>query len=80
MAIIGVMLDVHDLASMEDLRRSLRIDPHHLKRLRVAFYKNLAGPDRALAELPEGSRSRARATISFHHLEQLPHICTFALV
>lgn len=63
------MIDVHDIAGMDRLRAGLRLDPHRLKRLRVEFYKNHRGADRALAELPESVRNSAREQIRFHCLQ-----------
>jgi len=62
------VIDVHDIAAMGRLREDLGLDPHRLKRLRVQFYKNHRGAERALAELPEPARSAARAQIRFHRL------------
>ena len=54
---------------MERLRRELAIDPHQLKRARVAFYKNRSGSTGSLAALPARVRERAGNTIQFHHLD-----------
>lgn len=63
------MIDVHDIAGIEALRRDLKIDPHRLKRFRVQFYKNHRGAERALEEIPEPVRHLAKARIRFHSLD-----------
>jgi 23S rRNA (adenine2503-C2)-methyltransferase len=65
------MSDLHDIAGIERLRRELRIDPHHVKRLRRAFYKNCRNREAALLELPEAVRDRVGGAVRFHHLEMV---------
>jgi 23S rRNA (adenine2503-C2)-methyltransferase len=63
------MINLHDLAGMERLRRELRLDPIHLTRLRRAFYKKFLGRDAALAFVPDASRALISDRVKFHHLE-----------
>ncbi len=63
------MADIHDRDHVEEIRRQLRIEPDHLRRLRNAFFKKHADPPEALAELPEARRSAFAAAVSFHSLE-----------
>lgn len=62
------MIDIHDSAAVERLRRQLQLDPHPLRRLRNAFYKRRLDGACAVAELPEASRERAAAELRFHTL------------
>lgn len=67
------MIDVHDGPRLEALRSRLRVDPHHLKRLRVQLLKNHRGTERALEELPAAVRAEFAAQVRFHHLELVQH-------
>src|SRR5580704_4845006 len=62
------MSHIHDAADLERLRRQLRIEPAHVRRLRNAFYKKQQTSEEALAHLPETQRSRFGSEIAFHSL------------
>jgi 23S rRNA (adenine2503-C2)-methyltransferase len=65
------MSSIHDAATLERLRRELRIEPGHVRRLRNAFYKRQQTAEEALRQLPEQQRSAFRGETSFHSLELL---------
>ena len=63
------MVDLHDIQGVEQLRRELRLDPIHLKRLRRAFYKQSRDKQDALGTLPDDVRGRLSEELRFHHLD-----------
>jgi len=63
------VISIHDPVSVESLRKRLRIDPHHLKRLRGAFYRRQLSSTAALEELPPEIRGPFAREVSFHPLE-----------
>jgi 23S rRNA (adenine2503-C2)-methyltransferase len=62
------MNHIHDTAALEHLRRRLRIEPEHLRRLRNAFYKKHQTPEEALEQLPEAQRGVFSSEVAFHSL------------
>jgi len=62
-------VDLHDIDRVEQLRRELRLDPIHIKRLRREFFKNRLDRDAALEFVPEGVRGRIAEAVRFHHLD-----------
>ena len=63
------MLSIHDTAGLEAYARRHRIDRHHLKQLRNAFYKRQATEAEALQELPEEQRLEFSRHVAFHFLQ-----------
>jgi 23S rRNA (adenine2503-C2)-methyltransferase len=57
-----------DIAAVDALRRELRIEPHALKRFRIAYFKNSLGMSAALTELPPFSRDAVAERVAFHTL------------
>jgi 23S rRNA (adenine2503-C2)-methyltransferase len=62
------MNHIHDTAALEHLRRRLRIEPGHVRRLRNAFYKKHQTSAEALGQLPEPQRSVFSSEVAFHSL------------
>ncbi len=62
------MVSILDIAAVDALRRELRIEPHALKRFRIAYFKKSLGVDAALAELPPFSRDATAERVGFHSL------------
>lgn len=60
---------IHDPLEINRLARSLIIDPHHIKQLRNAFYKQQKSADESLLELPADQRSRFAERVCFHVLD-----------
>jgi len=63
------MFSIHDDIALEELRRRLRIDPVHLRRLRNAFLKKRLSSDEAIRELPLEHRARFAEQVAFHSLD-----------
>ncbi len=63
-------MSIHDQAAMERLRRKHRLDPHLLRRLRVAFYKHQHPAKTALQELPAPMAEAWAKEILFHPLTE----------
>jgi 23S rRNA (adenine2503-C2)-methyltransferase len=63
------MDSIHDAAALEALRSRLRVDPHHVRQLRNAFYKKHQTADEALHQLPECERDSFAGGVTFHALE-----------
>jgi 23S rRNA (adenine2503-C2)-methyltransferase len=62
-------VDLLDRPAAERLRRQLRLDPRALRRLKTQFFKQFAGREAALAELPAGVRNAFAAGTNFHPLQ-----------
>jgi 23S rRNA (adenine2503-C2)-methyltransferase len=62
------MGSIFDFESLQEVRRRLRIEPGHLRRLRNAFFKKHLPADEVLAHLPEAQRAAFAAEVSFHTL------------
>jgi 23S rRNA (adenine2503-C2)-methyltransferase len=62
------MNHIHDAVALETLRRGLRLEPGHVRRLRNAFYKKHQTPAEALEQLPEPQKSVFRSEVAFHSL------------
>jgi 23S rRNA (adenine2503-C2)-methyltransferase len=60
-----------DLASIDALTRRLKIDPHRVRRARVAYFKKSLDADAALAELPTESRQAFAAAVTFEALTDI---------
>jgi 23S rRNA (adenine2503-C2)-methyltransferase len=60
---------IHDESALEQVRRRLRIDPGHLRRLRNSFYKKHQTPEEALEQLPIPQRTAFGSEVAFHALE-----------
>jgi 23S rRNA (adenine2503-C2)-methyltransferase len=60
---------IHDHAALAQIRRRLRIEPGHLRRLRASFYKKQQTPDEAVCQLPEPQRTAFGAEVAFHALK-----------
>jgi 23S rRNA (adenine2503-C2)-methyltransferase len=60
---------IYDSASIERLRRELRVDPQGVRRFRTALLKNGWSDEEALAELPADVRERFAQSIERHSLE-----------
>lgn len=60
---------ITDAASVDALRKELRIEPGLVKRLRIAFFKHFRGAEAALAELPVAAREIFAERIDFYPLE-----------
>lgn len=63
------MHSIHDNAALTHVRKTLRIDPQQLRRLRNAFYKKQLSAERALEMLPAAQRQDFAGQVSFHALE-----------
>ena len=59
------MTHIHDAVALEALRRRLRIEPGHLRRLRNAFYKKQQTAEEAIEHLPAGQRDAFRVEVAF---------------
>jgi 23S rRNA (adenine2503-C2)-methyltransferase len=62
------MNHIHDTAALEQIRRRLRIEPGHVRRLRNAFYKKHQTSEEALRHLPEPQRGVFGSEVAFHSL------------
>ena len=62
------MATLYDAAEVERFRRSWRLDPHRLRRLRHAFLRDRRPPDAALLELPLDARRDFARHFEFHCL------------
>jgi 23S rRNA (adenine2503-C2)-methyltransferase len=62
------MNDIHHIAAVEQIRKRLRIEPVHVRRLRNAFYKKHQTSEEALGQLPQPLRSRFSSEVAFHSL------------
>lgn len=62
------MMDLHDQRQVEELRRRLRLDPYHLRRLRHALLQEARADDESLDYLPESMRNEFRVAVLFHPL------------
>jgi 23S rRNA (adenine2503-C2)-methyltransferase len=62
------MTSIHDTSALEHLRRCLRIEPHHVRRMRNAFYKKHRTADEALASIPEPQRLALQGELTWHTL------------
>src|SRR5690606_37156798 len=60
-----------DLASIDALARRLKIDPHRVRRARVAYFKKSLGAQAALAELPAEARDPFAAAVAFDTLTDI---------
>ncbi|MEM9352538.1 MAG: 23S rRNA (adenine(2503)-C(2))-methyltransferase RlmN [Planctomycetota bacterium] len=61
-------VSIYEAAGVERVRRELRLDPQHVRRLRLAFFKKFLGANAALAELPEPVRAAFGERVRFHPL------------
>ncbi len=61
---------IFDTAAIDTVRRALRIEPGHIRRLRTKLCKHFAGPDAALAELPVEIRDEFAARVELRQLER----------
>jgi len=59
---------IFDLASVDRLRRELKIDPQAVRRFRIALLKHGRSDDEALAELPADVRDAFRRRVALHAL------------
>jgi 23S rRNA (adenine2503-C2)-methyltransferase len=62
------MNHIHDMAALEQIRKRLRIDPEHMRRLRKVFYKKHRSAEEALVHLPMPQRDVFRNEVAFHSL------------
>lgn len=62
------MISIHDEPGAQRLLGARRVDPHHGRLLRNAFYKARLSPAEALACLPAGARQLAERELVFHAL------------
>lgn len=62
------MNHIHDTAALQKIRRRLRIEPGHVRRLRNAFYKKHQTSEEALRQLPEPQRGVFGSEVAFHSL------------
>jgi 23S rRNA (adenine2503-C2)-methyltransferase len=62
------MTSIHDLEAMDAWRRRRQLDPHHLRQLRLAFYKKHQGSAGARAALPEDVRADFDEQFACHAL------------
>jgi 23S rRNA (adenine2503-C2)-methyltransferase len=62
------MNHIHDVAALEQIRKRLRIDPGHVRRLRTVFYKKHRSAKEALGHLPEPQRGVFGNEVAFHSL------------
>lgn len=62
------MISIHDLAAVQELARRLPIDPHHLRRLRNAYFKQQFEAATALRELPDEQVDAFAAEVEFQSL------------
>ena len=65
------MNHIHDDAALETIRRRLRIEPGHVRRLRNSFYKKHQTATEALEQLPEPQRAALGSEVAFHTLTLL---------
>ena len=56
--VVPGMNHIHDTTALELVRKRLRIDPGHIRRLRNAFYKKHQTAEDALGQLPESALGR----------------------
>ncbi|WP_246117817.1 23S rRNA (adenine(2503)-C(2))-methyltransferase RlmN [Adhaeretor mobilis] len=57
-----------DEQAVQKVRRELKLDPQHLRRLRTVLLKHRGQDEAALAELPEGAREPFAQHIALHSL------------
>lgn len=57
-----------DRAGVEQVRRELRIEPHHLRRVRTQLFKKFVPTEVALGEIPEVQREAFAERVDFHPL------------
>lgn len=62
------MNSIHDAVALDHIRRRLRIEPDHIRRLRNAYYKKHQPPEEALGLLPEPQRAALAGEVAFHAL------------
>ncbi|MBM4069715.1 MAG: 23S rRNA (adenine(2503)-C(2))-methyltransferase RlmN [Planctomycetes bacterium] len=62
------MHSIHDKLAIEEIRKRLRIEPGHVRRLRNAFYKKQETPAEALEQLPAPQRRIFGSEVAFHFL------------
>lgn len=60
---------IHDEAALTQIRRRLRIEPGHVRRLRNSFYKKHQTPEQALGQLCESQRAAFGSAVAFHALK-----------
>ncbi len=60
----------YDLTAVDALAKSLKIDPHQLRRARVAFFKKGLGKDEAIAAIDPPHRHNFSKSIRFHSLDE----------
>ena len=61
--------DFFDVVGVESVRRSLRLDPGRVRRMRTQYCKHFAGHRAALLEIPADVRDALAARLRFHPLE-----------
>jgi 23S rRNA (adenine2503-C2)-methyltransferase len=66
---VAFMLSIHDPVALDALRSRYRVDPHHLRRLRHAFYKTQQTAQEALDQLPVSMRADWADNVTFHSLQ-----------
>jgi hypothetical protein len=57
---------IHDDVASEEVRRSIRLDPHWFRRMRYAFYQLGRPPGELLEDLPQSLRESLSAKLRFH--------------
>jgi 23S rRNA (adenine2503-C2)-methyltransferase len=71
----GSPIAIHDAEQVDELRRTTRLDPHLLRRLRYGFYQLARPAAELLDELPVQARGEFASRLRFHALE-LQHSAT----
>jgi 23S rRNA (adenine2503-C2)-methyltransferase len=62
------LASIHDFAAIDAWRRERRLDPEHVRRLRLALYKRHQGVAGVCAALPLADRDDFRSRFDFHAL------------
>lgn len=62
------MISVHDDAALEGFCKQAKWDPHHLRRLRRAFFKKGESAHAVVNLLPDSQQARIQAEVQFHAL------------
>src|SRR5258708_7658334 len=63
------MDSIHNGGALETRCARLRLDPHHMRQLRNAFYKKKLSSGESLESIPEPQRGEFADGLVFHSLE-----------
>lgn len=63
------VVSFYDFPAIDRLGKASKIDPHRVRRARIAFFKKALGSEAALAEIPESVRGQWKNAVVFSPLE-----------